>query len=83
MVCSAWRHAAFAGHAAGRMSRTLLNNKFDGDTCSFNVVYTENAKKEIKTLLDSRHYYVGVDGRMNFSADTDVISLVLASITGG
>lgn len=60
-----------------------LGADFDGDTCSFNVVYTENAKKEIKTLLDSRHYYVGVDGRMNFSADTDVISLVLASITGG
>jgi hypothetical protein len=53
-----------------------------GDTCSFNVVYTDDAKKEIKQLLESRHYYVGVDGRMNFSADTDVISLVLASMTG-
>ena len=53
-----------------------------GDTCSFNVVYSDEAKKEIADLLASRHFYVGVDGKMNFSADTDVISLVLASITG-
>ena len=49
---------------------------------SFNCVYTDEAKTEVKKLLGSRHFYVGVDGRMNFSANTDVISLVLASITG-
>ena len=70
-----------AGVTAHRSSLTHSMDKV-GDTCSFNVVYTDDAKKEIKTLLDSRHYYVGVDGRMNFSADTDVISLVLASMTG-
>lgn len=61
----------------------LLNIKFDGDTCSLNVVYSDEAKKEVANLLASRHFYVGVDGRMNFSADTDVINLVLASMTGG
>lgn len=45
-------------------------------------MYSDEAKKEVADLLASRHFYVGVDGRMNFSADTDVISLVLASITG-
>ena len=43
---------------------------------------TSDAMDEVNSLLNSRSYYVGADGRMAFSASTDVISLVLASMTG-
>jgi hypothetical protein len=58
-----------------------LGADHDGDRGAFNCVVTEEAKANAKRLLNSRNYYVGVDGRMSFSAETDVIELVLSSIT--
>ena len=46
------------------------------------ALLTAESQAEIKKLLASRSYYVGVNGQMNFSAADDVISLVLSSITG-
>lgn len=54
---------------------------FDGDMCSLTCVWTEDAMQEITELLNSASYYVGVDNTMAFSADDDVVSLVLASMT--
>jgi hypothetical protein len=48
---------------------------------SFTCVMTEDAKDEIKAILNSKDYYVGVNARMNFSASTDIIELVLANMT--
>lgn len=59
-----------------------LGADFDGDTVSFTCVLTEEAKEEVKKTLNSRNYYVGVNGKMSFSASNDVVDLVLASMTG-
>lgn len=59
-----------------------LTADFDGDVCSGTSVMTEEAKQEVKKLLRSRDYYVGIDGNMTFSASNDIIDLVLVSITG-
>lgn len=58
-----------------------LDADFDGDTMSLNIVYTEEAKEEVKKVLNSRAYYVGTNGKMNFSASNDTINYTLASIT--
>ena len=58
-----------------------LTADFDGDVLSFTCLLSEEAKEEVKTKLDSRDFYVGVDNRMFFSADTDIISLALANMT--
>jgi hypothetical protein len=42
---------------------------------------TEDAKDEIKKTLNSKDYYVGINSRMSFSANTDVIELVLGNMT--
>lgn len=55
---------------------------YDGDMCSANMVYTDEAIAEVKKLLNSRKYYIGPNGRMNFSIETDTLKYVLSSITG-
>lgn len=58
-----------------------LGADYDGDTCSLICFMSEEAKEEVRELLNSRNYYVGVNGKMSFSASNDVIDLVLANIT--
>lgn len=48
---------------------------------SLNVVYTEESIKEIRDLLNSPKYYLTPEGTMAYSADDDVINLVLAHMT--
>jgi hypothetical protein len=54
---------------------------FDGDMMSLTCVWTEDSVKELEGLLNSRDYYVNIDGRMTFSHNDDIISLMLASFT--
>lgn len=58
-----------------------LGGDFDGDTVSLNVVYTEESIKEITDLLNNSKYYITPDGSMSYSADDDIINLVLAHMT--
>lgn len=58
-----------------------LDADHDGDTVSLNCVFTEEAQAEVKRLLNSRSYYVGVNGKMNFSSKTDTLTYVLSSMT--
>ncbi len=58
-----------------------LGADFDGDKMSLNIVMTDEAQEEINKYLKSRDYYVGVSGKMNFSADVDIIKYVLGNIT--
>ena len=58
-----------------------LGMDFDGDKASFTCLLTDDAKEEINKLLNSRRFYVGVDGKMAFSASTPITNLVLASMT--
>lgn len=55
---------------------------FDGDTCSLNIVLTDEANEEIKKLLQSRKYYVDIAGKMNFSAKIDTLEYTLSNMTG-
>ncbi len=55
---------------------------FDGDMCSANIVFSDEAKAEVSKILNSKKFYVDTNNRMPFSANTDTIDYVLASITG-
>lgn len=57
-----------------------LTADHDGDVLSYTCALTEEARAEIRAKLNSRDYYVGIDSRMFFSASTDIIDLVLASM---
>lgn len=43
---------------------------------------SDNAIQECKDMLNSREFYIGVDGKITFNFGNDVIDLVLANITG-
>ena len=53
---------------------------YDGDTVNFIVLYTDEAREEIKSLLNSSNYYVAPDGRMAFSAFDDISKLVVQNM---
>jgi hypothetical protein len=58
-----------------------LGADFDGDMCDLICLLTEEAKDEINAVLNSKNYYVSVDGQMAFSASNDIIDLVVANMT--
>jgi hypothetical protein len=49
---------------------------------SLTALLTDEAKEEVRDLLNSKAYYVGVNGRMVFSLATDVVNLTIANLTG-
>lgn len=59
-----------------------LGADFDGDRCNFTCLLTDESQEEIKKVLNSKNYYVGVNGQMNFSVNSEIIELVVASLTG-
>lgn len=59
-----------------------MNIKYDGDTASGNIAYTDEAIKEVKEFLASKKYYIGTDGKISFSANTDTVGYVLKNMTG-
>jgi len=59
-----------------------LGADFDGDRCSLDFVYSDEAIAEVDQLLKSRKYYINLEGSFNASAETDTISYVLRNITG-
>lgn len=58
-----------------------LTADFDGDTVSATATWTDESKAEIKEKLNSKNYYVGVNGKMTFSAGNDITDLVLSNMT--
>ena len=66
--------------AAAHLAR--LGADFDGDLCSCICVLTDEARAEIQEALSKKDYYVGVNGKMAFSASNDVVDLVVANMTG-
>ena len=61
---------------------SMLGADFDGDTCSLTILYSDESIKEVNEYLQSKRYYVGTNGRVNFSTGTDTVSYVLANMTG-
>lgn len=58
-----------------------LGADFDGDTCSFTILSTDDAIAECMEKLASRDFYVGGDNTMYFSASNDVSDLIFAELT--
>ncbi len=46
------------------------------------VCYSREAREEIHKLLNSRNYYVGTDGRISFSLETDTVRYLMKTMTG-
>ncbi len=55
---------------------------YDGDTCSANILYSDQAIEEIDKALNSREAYLDPKGGLRTSADLDTVSLVLRNMTG-
>lgn len=58
-----------------------LDSDHDGDTMSLTAVLTDEGRAEIAELLHSSRYYVGMDGKMVFSASTSISDNVLLELT--
>jgi hypothetical protein len=54
---------------------------FDGDMMSWNAAMTNESVREIIEAMRKSKMYVGVDGKMIFSASDDIIDLVFKYIT--
>ena len=63
------------------IGRLILDKKFDGDTMNFIVLLTEDSTNEIKKTLESRDYYVGVNGNINYSTSDGVSDLVFLELS--
>ncbi len=59
-----------------------LGADFDGDKMALVVCYSQESRQEIKKLLNSRNYYVGTDGRISFSLETDTVRYLMKTMTG-
>ena len=55
---------------------------YDGDTSSSNAVITDEAIKEIYDSIGKRNTYVGVDGNLIDSVETDTVKFIFAALTG-
>lgn len=58
-----------------------LGADYDGDMCSLIPLFTDESLTEIEQLLNSANYYVGVNGRMNYSVENDISALVFAELS--
>lgn len=58
-----------------------LGADFDGDACSWTALLSDEAVAEIYKKLNSENYYVGVDGRVVFSVESNIAKLVCAYIS--
>ena len=59
-----------------------LQADYDGDTVSFNAVYSEQAVNEVDKYLASKRFYLDSSGNMTYSMSTDTINFIVAGLTG-
>lgn len=59
-----------------------LGADFDGDMISANIVYSDEAKEEVKKLLNSKKYYLNTEGKIAFSMGYDTVNYILKTMTG-
>lgn len=59
-----------------------LGADFDGDTSSFNVVYSDESIKEVDDFLGSPRAYIDTSGHFLSSTEVDTVRLVLHNLTG-
>lgn len=58
-----------------------LGGDHDGDVVSFILLYTDEAIKEVSDLMNSKEYYLSPIGDFYFTAGTDVIDIVMKTMT--
>lgn len=66
--------------AANRLGR--LGADFDGDMMSMILLFLEESKTTVKRSLASKNFYVGTDGRISYSVQTDTVKFLMKSLTG-
>ena len=71
-----------AHSGAGISFRLILNNTFDGDTCSCNILYSDEALLEAFVNTNSLKSYVTPSGGLINSANTDTVARILFNMTG-
>lgn len=59
-----------------------LGADFDGDTCSFNALYTQESIEEIGKALTRKTAFLRPEGGFKTSTSTDIVDLVLHNMTG-
>lgn len=59
-----------------------LTADFDGDTCSLNILYTEDGRAEIAQFFRTKKAYVSPGGTMIATAGYETVKRVLAAMTG-
>lgn len=57
-----------------------LGADFDGDTASYEAVYTDESLTEIKNKMNSASYWVTPDGKLKLDVNTDVIERTLHNL---
>lgn len=83
MVTCSSRVGKVAPHRdASRCKRSRWNITFDGDTASFNAVYSDEAVAEVRKILNSKMAYVDPRGGFRASTDVETVALVLHNMTG-
>lgn len=71
----------FDSLAVNHMHLGRLGADFDGDKVSFTAVMSNEAMDEIKKKMSSKEYYVDVNNKVLFSADSDITEVTLSTLT--
>lgn len=58
-----------------------LGGDFDGDVCSFNIVYSDESIKEVNKFFKSKIAYIGTDGKFIANIETDTLKYILHNLT--
>jgi len=56
------------------------NADFDGDQMNYAVYWSTDANEEIKKVLDSRAFYIGIDNKLVYTSDNHILRYVVGSI---
>jgi hypothetical protein len=76
------RGSAFVNSLIPHSSKLArLAADFDGDTCSANAVYSEEAIQEVDNFLNSARAYLDTSGQLLSSTNVDTVELVLHNLT--
>jgi hypothetical protein len=77
------RDSAFVNSLIPHSAKLVgLQADFDGDTCSGNATYSDEAVKEVDHFLNSAKAYLNTSGQFLSSINTDTVQLVLHNLTG-
>jgi hypothetical protein len=74
--------SAFVNSFSPHSSKLVgLGADFDGDMGSLNIVYSDEAVREVLEFFKSKRAYVGTNGRFISSFDTSTVALVFHNLT--